>query len=361
MVYFDNYRSNTLAGSGNQFIFTSDNTPTVSRTLYKVFAGGEYRYSFLFTNTVDSTYADGSISRANQQPRVPWRLLGARVGITPQCSADEFCEPAVFYPLTFHGQPDVCVTPNMVFTSDPLTLTPRTDEYLCIELTFCGEEIPYHEESVIPSFVLHNGTWIPDKRHPFVGMVGCDRPVEQRIGFWGDSITQGSGTDINSYTHWSAVTARLLGERLSYWNLGLGYGRAADAATDGAWFSKAKHNDWVVVCFGVNDLMQGYDAAAIKQHLEHIVDSLHAVGVRVLLQTVPPFEYPEHTVPLWNDVNNYILHTLCQKADAVFNNITWLCSEKAHLPRYGGHPNAAGCRVWGEAIAPVLQQCLEEF
>ena len=63
--YFKAYVSNTLAGSGNQSYFVSDNTIQTGRVFYKVFAGGKYNYSFMFTNVIDSTYADGAHSKAN--------------------------------------------------------------------------------------------------------------------------------------------------------------------------------------------------------------------------------------------------------------------------------------------------------
>ena len=65
MDFFKQYTSNTLAGSSNQSYFLSDNTVQTGRVFYKVFAGGRYNYSFMFTNVIDSTYADGTHSKAN--------------------------------------------------------------------------------------------------------------------------------------------------------------------------------------------------------------------------------------------------------------------------------------------------------
>ncbi|MFQ9798501.1 MAG: hypothetical protein ACLR23_05710 [Clostridia bacterium] len=81
--------------------------------------------------------------------------------------------------------------------------------------------IPYHEESIIPTFALRDGEWVPSKRVVFAGMVGCDRPALLQIGYLGDSITQGIGTDVNSYDHWNAMLSDKLGEKCAYWNLGL--------------------------------------------------------------------------------------------------------------------------------------------
>ena len=61
------YFSNTLAGGGNQFIFINPNYKSggVSRIFYKVTAGGEYNYVTKWSCVIDSTYADGSVSKAN--------------------------------------------------------------------------------------------------------------------------------------------------------------------------------------------------------------------------------------------------------------------------------------------------------
>ena len=86
-----------------------------------------------------------------------------------------------------------------------------------------------------------------------------------RIAFIGDSITQGCGTTYNGYKQYAAVAAGRLGEDYAFWDLGLGYARGSDAATDGIWLYKAKQNDLVSVCFGVNDILQGHSAGEVKK------------------------------------------------------------------------------------------------
>ena len=64
--YFKKYVSNTLASTQNQLYFVSDGTKQKGRVYYKAFCSGEYEYSFLFCDTIDSTYAGGDISRVNE-------------------------------------------------------------------------------------------------------------------------------------------------------------------------------------------------------------------------------------------------------------------------------------------------------
>lgn len=266
MEYFEKYCSNTLAGSGNQLFFINDSfrKTTKSCCLYRIFEDGEYPYSFLFSNIIDSTYSDGKISHKNLVVD-SWMIDEMNVGITSFCSEYSFEKPEIMKPVTFSGKRSRMVNPGEVFQSDPVVLKAGRGEYVCLEIAFSGKMIPYHEESIIPSFVYHNGKWVPSKRHPYASMIGADRKVDKRIAFLGDSITQGIGTPVNSYTHWNAVLSEMLGREYAYWNLGLGFGRADDAASDGIWLYKAKQNDIVFVCYGVNDILQGYDAETIKK------------------------------------------------------------------------------------------------
>ena len=352
MDYFNNFSSNTLAGSGNQLFFCRDDETALvkSCTLYKVFAEGSYSYSFLFSNIIDSTFSNGLISHKNLVID-SWTIEEAYVGVSSFCDEHSFKQPKGIKQVSFSGEKQKIVNPGEVFSSDPVELNIKDGEYVCLEITFSGKTIPYHEESIIPSFVYQNGEWIASKLHPFASMIGVDRNAKKRIAFLGDSITQGIGTPINSYAHWNAVFAEKLGSDYAYWNLGLGFGRADDAASDGIWLFKAKQNDIVFVCFGVNDILQGYNADKIKSNLQLIVDKLHEAGVIVIVQTVPPFDYsPEHQI-IWHDVNHFILNNLKNTA-FVFDCVGFLSEseQEPHKAKYGGHPNQEGCRIWGEAL-----------
>lgn len=361
MRYFDDFCSACAAGCGNQSFFTPSDpsVPLVARAFFRLEVGGEHEYSLLFSNIIDSTYADGRHSARNRIC-APWRIEGARVCLSAECDCYGLPEDKGWIPLRFGG--DLCrdVAPGEFFASDAITLSPRPHEYLCLELTFSGKEIPYHEESLLPIFAKEGDGWTPTKRMPLPGMIGCRRSVERRVGFIGDSITQGCGTPHNSYTHYGARIAGALGDRYSYWDLGLGYGRANDAASLGAWFYKAKHLDVITVCFGVNDILQGFSPEQTKKDLYTLVTSLKAAGVTVLLQTIPPFGYQGEKIAHWKALNTYILTELAPLVDEVFDVVPLLGlgGEFSHIARYGDHPNAEGHRVWSEALAPVLMKLL---
>ncbi len=361
MTFFDKYTSNTLAGSGNQSFFETGDKDIVikCRTLYKVFCGGEYNYSFLLSNTVDSTFADGSFSQKNKALE-RWTIHGMRVGITDLCDERSLKEPNEFFTLSFGGKTKREVGNGELLNTDAIRLSPNKGEYLCVEIEFSGLKIPCHPESIVPSFVFKDGAWTPSRLHPFVSMVGCDREVKGRIAFWGDSITQGIGTENNSYAHWNALVADYLGTDYAYWNLGLGYGRADDAASDGIWMHKALQNDIIVVCYGVNDILRGFSEQDIKKNLNTIVDKLISCGKKVVVQTVPPFDFVGDKLAIWNNVNAYIRTELSQKAEFVFDCAPLLGKNDAepNVAKFGGHPNAEGCKLWASALSKKLKKYL---
>ena len=371
MKYFEAFHSNTYAGSGNQFYFEMDEHEIrTGRVFYKISVGGAYNYSILFSNMTDSTYEDGTKSHKNLICD-SWTIHSARVG---KCKSIDSAKDVInlvmadgdkdsdivvtdFFDLSFNGQKSKEVMPGEFFTSDPIKLEYKKDEYLCLEITFSGKMIPYHEETLLPVFVKKGETWEYSKFMPFAGMIGCDREVKASIAYFGDSITQGIGTDPNTYLHWNALLSEKLGSEYSYWNLGIGYGRANDAASNGAWFYKAKQSDIIFVCYGVNDLLREQPEEQIKSDLTYIVDTLNKAGKKIILQTIPPFNYQGETIDKWNRINSYILTELGQRVSFIFDNTGFL-AEKENPAKaiYGGHPNAEGCKIWADALYEKIKE-----
>ncbi len=369
MTHFKNYVSNTIAGASNQFIF-STNLDT-SRVFYKITEGGKYNYSLIFTNTIDSTFADGSQCQKNVICDA-WEILGARVC---RVGASELSDDVLgsevaltelndslsnFVPLTFNGKSTKQVAPAEVFASDEIELEIAKGDYLCLELTYKGQKMPYHEEAIIPICKKTSTCWQLNKKMPLPSMVGIKRSVKAKIGFIGDSITQGIGVPLNHYTHWNSIVASGLGSDYAYWNLGIGYGRANDIASLGAWFKKALQNDVLVVCYGVNDIMQGFSENQVKSDLKATIIALKDAGKRVILQTIPPFDYNEEKKAIWQNVNAYIKAELASYVDLVFDVVPYLGKSEGEpqIAKFGGHPNEEGCAIWGNALYEAIKEIL---
>lgn len=363
MEYFEKYTSNTYAGSGNQLYFGTNGKVKVGRVFYKISVGGSFNYSLLFSNIIDSTYADGKVSHKNLICD-EWTIHGMKLGrckelfvpgdITKMVTEDVDYD---FKEVSFKGEKTKKVMPGEFFTTDPLMMTFDKGDYLCLEVTFSGEMIPYHEESLLPVLVKEGDKFRYSKFMPFASMIGCDRDVKSRISYLGDSITQGIGAKPNSYLHWNAILSDKLGDNYSYWNLGIGFGRANDAASDGAWLYKAKQSDIVFVCYGVNDILRGLSEEQIKADLTCITETLKACGKKVILQTIPPFDYTGDYIGKWNRLNSYILDELKNKVDFVFDNRGILGNkDNPEKAIYGGHPNEEGGDIWARALFNELEE-----
>ncbi len=341
--YYQRYSSDCTAGSANQLLTKYDSEITLTgRCYYKLSHGGE-NYSLLFSNAIDSTFADGSISKANDVGG-GWKILSMRVGI---CSNSGDI-PDLWHEVTFGGARSYKVFASDPFFTDIMCLNANKDDILCYEITLRGACFPYHEEAVLPVCVKQpDGSFIPDKRVPLPLMIGSDKKIGSKVGFFGDSITQGCGTEVDSYAHWVAKIADGLNNDISIWNLGIGFARAYDAASNGGWLERAKHCDTVNVCFGVNDILRGRTAEQVENDLYTIIVALKAVGCQVILFTVPPFDMVGTERKTWYSVNEAIRSRLCSKADAVFDFAAVLGAPapNRHIAPYGGHPNAEGCKV----------------
>lgn len=350
--FYKTYSSDCTAGSANQ-VLTCDSEPVTrcGRIFYRLSHGGE-NYALMFSNQIDSTFADGSVSVANDIGG-DWDILSLRVGLVDERGT----EPDLWHTVTFDGQTQkhVSAGDTAPFFCDPIPLCAKGGQYLCYEITVCGACYPYHEEMTLNVVIRDGDGWTPSKKIPAPLMIGSDRPVSLRVGFLGDSITQGCGTEYDSYTHWAAKIAEGLPAEYSVWDLGIGYARAYDAASDCGWLARVKMCDTVNVCMGVNDLLRGRTGEEVVSDLTTIVRALKAAGCRVILFTVPPFDMTGDAMKYWYYVNDKIRLTVANDADAVFDFAAVLGQDapNAHLSVYGGHPNAEGCAVAAKAYLAV--------
>lgn len=336
--FYNHYVSDCTAGCGNQLLTRLEIPVTkTGRCWFRLSRGGE-NYALLFSNQIDSTYDDGSISQAGDVGG-DWRIDRMRVGLCQRQGE----EPACWHTVTFDGADNKQVIGAEPFATDQIPLKANAGNWMCYEITLTGACYPYHEEAVL--------TMVPDKQIPLPLMVGCDRKVAQKIGFLGDSITQGCGTQDDSYTHWVAKIAEGLPAEYSVWDLGIGYARAYDAAADGGWLARAKQCDVIHVCFGVNDILRGRTAEQILQDLHTIVSKLKEASCKVILLTLPPFNLEGEEKRHWQAVNRTIRSKAWKEVDGIFD-IAAVLGQPApneNLCIYGGHPDAVGCKAVADA------------
>ena len=350
--------SNTgISTSHNYHVVLEQGETATFRILLKPVQAGPLDWRFFFSNTVDSTFADGSVSRANM-PGGRFEIVSASVS-----AADEARVPGAFWPVTWQGRAARVVEPDERLTSDsvrvnvpeggyivfswclrglaPHTVVPATPDSQSLCYRAAGEAA----SSPMQAFAEDNLIVAPDGFE-------ADRRVKAQMAFIGDSITQGCGTRVNFYEQWVARIARGIESDVAVWNIGLGYGRGMDAALNGAWLEKAARADIVNVCLGVNDLGIGERTSA------QIIESLRAVvaglrernrAVKVVLFTVPAFDYVDQKEIYWREVNESIRSAGHLGADALFDMAAMVGQAAPNENRsfFGGHPDGRG----GAAVA----------
>ncbi len=357
--YLKKYSSNSVGAGANQTFFElNEGEVRTGLAFFKITAGGKYRYSLLFSDVIDSTFAGGEKSFANMQLG-GWSIHSLRVGrckhfpsSEPEKILVEEIEIQDITTLTFGDCKECYIGKGENVFSDPKELYFASGEYIAVEITYSGKRVPAHLESMLP---LYNKTECGFKysvEMPLPLMIGCDRPVKRKIAYLGDSITQGIGARANSYLNWCARLCWMIGEDFSHYNLGIGYARAEDAASLGNWLKRALASDFVFLCLGTNDIGAGANENAIISSLKTIICKLKSANCRVILQTLPPFNREGERNEAWNNINKIIKEELALEVMSVFDVVP-LLSEVPHKlgrAKYGGHPNEEGCRIWAEAL-----------
>lgn len=350
---FKKYVSNTHCGTGTNYIldFHEDRRFT-ARAYFKCAVPGQLNYRFFFMNQVNSTFADGAVAYRNRSGG-SWKILSAKIADGGEIAGLDVApgELTGVTPVTFDGRADREVLPDETFWSDEVAFDLPENHYLVWEWEIEGNGIPCTPDSQIPTFMNCADGLKFDQLCPMPAMIGVDRPVKKRVAFVGDSITQGCQTTLNAYGMWAAKIGDMISPEYSMWNLGLGYARGSDFATDGCWMYKAKQMDVVVLTCGVNDVNSGEykagrssTAGEIISWLEKSVRILKEAGVDVIISKIPPYEFPHRSYEEWRAVNLAIPAVAALYGCKVFDIESSLDGSAVLESRYlyNAHPNDEG-------------------
>lgn len=371
------YVSLSVVSTATNYVMEQDNVITRTyRTYIKPRESGQLKLRFWHSNSVDSTWDVGSVAKGSM-PGGAWRIEAAYAA-DGGTGRDGQVVPGTSVQITFDGKSGKVVAPGETFWSDPVLVELPDGHELAFTWTITtlssGKTVPYNTEGLLVTAYEAEGNKADDElgaafvpavnRLVMPAFIGYARTVQQRMVFLGDSITQGVRTAKDGYEYWVARIAGGLSPDYSVWNIGSGWARAYDASADGPWLAKAAEGDIVVIALGVNDIDIGArssrelldDLSAIVRRLKQRKDG---TGARILLFTVPPFNFTGDRAEVWRTVNEVIRTRPPEGVDAVFDIAAVLScpapEEHRIQPKYMSnsddpHPNGLAGAVVAEAF-----------
>ena len=360
---FTTYVSNTVVSTGNNFYIEKAENITY-RAYLPVEEYGELEYKFFFTNTVDSTYTKGKIAFVGKSGG-SYTISHATVADGGTGVEDEITNRT---PVTFGGKETKEVAADESYWSDPVTMNIPEGHYMVWEWTVSGEGIPCNKMSSLTSTAssADGETFEFCDEIPLPQIIGAKRDVKHTVAAIGDSITQGCQTEQMKYEFWASKISTQLGSDVAFFNCGLGWARASDAASNENWLSRVSQYDTVIVAFGTNDIVSGKyggkksSAEEIDEYLDAIVSYLTEKGCDVILFNAPPQNFKETNEGIRTALNEKI-PAIAEKYGAKFFDFSALLSTEDEPGKavYGGHPNGEGGTVVADAFVKQFGSLFE--
>ncbi len=360
---FTTYVSNTVVSTGNNFYIEKAENITY-RAYLPVEEYGELEYKFFFTNMVDSTYAKGKDAFVGKDGGA-YTVSNAVIADGGTSTEDKITNRT---PVTFGGKETKEVAADESYWSDPVTMNIPEGHYMVWEWTVSGEGIPCNKMSSLTSTAssADGETFEFCDEIPLPQIIGAKRDVKHTVAAIGDSITQGCQTEQMKYEFWASKISTQLGSDVAFFNCGLGWARASDAASNENWLSRVSQYDTVIVAFGTNDIVSGKyggkksSAEEIDEYLDAIVSYLTEKGCDVILFNAPPQNFKETNEGIRTALNEKI-PAIAEKYGAKFFDFSALLSTKDEPGKavYGGHPNGEGGTVVADAFVKQFGSLFE--
>lgn len=360
---FTTYVSNTVVSTGNNFYIEKAENITY-RAYLPVEQYGELEYKFFFTNTVDSTYAKGKNAFVGKDGGA-YTVSNAVIADGGTSTEDKITNRT---PVTFGGKKTKEVAADESYWSDPVTMNIPEGHYMVWEWTVSGEGIPCNKMSSLTSTAssADGETFEFCDEIPLPQIIGAKRDVKHTVAAIGDSITQGCQTEQMKYEFWASKISTQLGSDVAFFNCGLGWARASDAASNENWLSRVSQYDTVIVAFGTNDIVSGKyggkksSAEEIDEYLDAIVSYLTEKGCDVILFNAPPQDFKETNEGVRTALNEKI-PAIAEKYGAKFFDFSALLSTEDEPGKavYGGHPNGEGGTVVADAFVKQFGSLFE--
>ncbi len=295
-----------------------------------------------------------------------------------------------FRTLTFGNAPSVTIPAGAPLLSDPVTLDVKALESLSISIFLPTATGPCtcHFAGTATAYISGPGNFTQATFEPastftnraFISGVEITRPDPRTIVAFGDSITDGTASTVNTNRRWPDVLAErfaaagnprpisnqaIAGNRILSWQSPI-FGEAALARFDRDVLS-VPNAGWLVILEGVNDIGMGAanppSAAQLISGYRQMIERAEARGIEVYIATVLPYEgaryYQEAGEAVRSQVNAWIRSNTEAAGfidfDAAMRDPANPKKMKAELQSGDWlHPNDAGYKVMGDAVDLAL-------
>lgn len=304
--FTDMYSATVLGTGNNNGINLEGGKEYVFKSYYRLRTCGTDTYKLFFVNEVETT---GNC-------RMGKKGDGYLIREAYAAFSEDMEKESENVRISFDGKPTKEVGVGERYESDPFEFTYKKDGYmvLCFKVKTDGRVfLPSTNESASTGKMYADGeeVWCDN----FVlrpAFIGADRKKTKTVGFWGDSITQGTRTRNDAYEAWTHRIGSFMDADVSFWNIGMGWARAYDASANGVFTKKAAMCDEVFVCFGVNDIRSGGRCATeVVEDLVRAKELLKEENpdIKVHFLTVPPFNMSKFEEEQRKKVNDFIRTT----------------------------------------------------
>ena len=214
--------------------------------------------------------------------------------------------------LTFHGAPSVNIPAGEVVYSDPFNYNLPTLTNLAITIYFgniSATTINGHPGSRMTSFIQSGNVvsaasmpTVNSTQHWYIitGVEALADSSSKTIVTFGDSITDGRGSDTDGSDRWPDDLAQLLNANTSTTNVAVDNMGIGGGAVFGGLgpeginrFDRDVLNQngarWLIVFIGVNDIGGGTTAASLIPVYQQFANKAHARGLLAYGATITPF------------------------------------------------------------------------
>lgn len=293
--------------------------------------------------------------------------------------------------LLFNGKPKCILGPGVVLASDPVDLTFEPLAALAVSLYFPAETGPpnTHSTGLHTTYISRTGdaTASPDIADPFLtttsyywlSSIDVLAPAKSAaIVAFGDSITDGARSDVNTDHSWPALLAARLAKNpktagIGVSNQGIGGNRVLRDISGVSALGRFDRDvlaqpgvRWLMLLEGINDI--GHGATDVSQKVtaddiiggyKQLIDAAHDHGIKVIGCTLTPYEGASYSRPegevVREAVNSWIRTSQAFDAVVDFEAATRDSANPKRIraefdPGDHLHPNNAGYEAMANAI-----------